>query len=632
MCGLCGVATSIGYVPSADAAVVARIRDRMERRGPDGSGLWPPEHHRQTPPSHVILGHRRLAVIDPTPAGHQPFISDDGLGILLYNGALYNDAALRDRLANHGHRFRSNCDTETVLTALTTWGMDALPRLRGMYAIAYYDRKRETLLLARDPLGIKSLYWWEQSAAGVREIAFASEPRALLAHPAIAARPDIIAVSAYLTTIRTTLDDRTLFLGIRSLRPGEAIEFDLRDAALPMRRSFHIRLDREMETRAHPPGSTPADQSQLTNQVRSAVIDSVTSHLRADVPSCCLLSGGLDSTIVATIASRHMPPDAPPLRTYCSGTSVGEDDDLTHARRVSARLGTLHAQAPISREIFSQRWRSMVRAMRSPLSTPNEVAINEVARCLRADGVVVALSGEGADELFGGYGIALDHAAAYIAGRADLHADAPDGGTFQLFDAAWIAPREKSSILNADAARRSEGDAALRAHYRDEFVRLREDCDDDLSAHLRFSRRINLPGLLQRLDTATMLEGVEGRTPFADASLAALAESLPIGEKFHPADHGGDPHTAFAGQRTKRCLRRAFAHDLPTDVLSREKASFPLPFQEWLPDTAPVIRRSAFAKEMFTREAIDAVAANPTPLWRLAWPMINLALWGEVFE
>lgn len=616
MCGILGLAAVRGAELSVDDAAVCRMRDVMAHRGPDGAGLWRRDH--------VVLAHRRLAVVDLSEAAAQPMVTGDGRRALVYNGELYNEREVRAALAAEGVECRTRSDTEVVLLALATWGAAALPRLRGMYALGYADVEAGTLLLARDPLGIKPLYW--ALTNGARELVFASEPRAILDHPRVSAKPDLVTVSAYLTTIRTVLGDRTLFQGVRTLRPGEALEFDLRGEEVVIRRPPRA-------VRGPAPGAG-------REAVRDAIEDSVRRHLKADVPVCALLSGGLDSTIVAAVTKR----ERDHLRTYCSGAEGSEKGDLEFAREAAGVLGTVHAEAPVTREMFRERWPEMVAAMGVPLSTPNEVAINELSRRLRADGQIVALSGEGADELFAGYERPVLDAAGFEGvlpgwdwraslGEAGVAAATLPPGEFQLHAAAWVPVDAKGAVLAEDVWRGLEGDEALRAFYREAFERVQplgmppaegDDPLERLRRHLWFHRRVNLAGLLQRLDTATMLAGVEGRTPFADVEVAALAESLPVGEKV-AIDARPDGVPAV---KTKIALRRAFVADVPEGVLNRPKASFPLPFQTWVEDQAGVLRASAFAREVFSTAAIEAVAANPGGMWRLAWPMINLAMWG----
>ncbi len=598
------MATPLGSRPSPTRGTLARMRDAMAHRGPDGAGEWVSRS------GHVRLAHRRLAVLDPSPAGAQPFMLERlgrVLGVLVYNGELYNDRDLRESLARaHGASFHTHCDTETLAVLLALEGARALSRLRGMYAFAWYDVERETLLLARDPLGMKPLYWWESPSASQREIAFASEIRPLLMHPGVSTQPDLVTVSSYLTTIRTTLGARTMYRDIRTLDPGDWIEFDLRDERLRERRGR----------------TTVGDVVSLgvrdPSDVRAVLTESITRHLRSDVAMCSLLSGGLDSTILAAVSRRQMSD----LWTYCSGvpaTSESEQGDLEYAREAAGALHTRHTEAPVSRELFLERWKFLIDAARVPLSTPNEVAINEVARVLRSQGCVVTLSGEGADELFAGYEAPMNSAASFVSRQPG--ASPRECALFQLTDAAWAPLESKLALLNRGAWRAIEHDQALIEAYTESFAAVQAERDDEpLQAHLRFSRRVNLAGLLLRLDSATMRESVEGRTPFADAVVAALAESLPMREKFVPA-------TSTEQAQTKIALRSAFSDMVPASILHRPKASFPLPFAEWIGAMTPTLHTSAFARELFTPAALHLVARQPNRLWRLAWPMINLAMW-----
>jgi len=618
MCGIVGVVATRGRVPSVDRHALTRMRDRLAHRGPDDAGLW-----RQ---GQFALGHRRLAVLDPTRAGHQPMLAQGERFALVYNGELYNDRELRGELESLGVRFTSACDAETLLHALIRWGEDAIDRLRGMYAFAFCDAARHRLILGRDPLGIKPLYWWMGSVGGGHEMALASEIPALLEHPSIRPRANPRVISSYLTTIRTTLGRETLYDGIATLRAGEWLDVDLSEPTPRM--IAHDAWDRARAS------SDPAPDSEPEPRVRSLVDDSVLRHLRADVPVCALLSGGLDSTIITSSALSQ----GAPLATYASGAAAAEAEpsgsdegtDLAWAARVAETLGLPHAQVPISRDAFALAWPEMIARLGVPLSTPNEVAIHALSRRLRRDGHVVALSGEGADELFAGYDGPMRQALEFV------ESGGVDGGLFTLDAHAWVARRSKPGVLSPWCWQAAGEDETLVSAYRSEFnaLRSRADTDDPIAAHLAMQRRINLAGLLQRLDTATMLAGVEGRTPLADFDIARLAESLPVACKYRvaePIEVGG---LRLVGERhpraeTKAVLRAAFADRVPRDVRDRAKASFPLPFQEWVADHAAALSRSEFACAIFTPQARSEVARRPHELWPLAWPMVNLALWGE---
>lgn len=590
MCGLVGVIGLGTPVKITDPALI-RMRDTLVHRGPDDAGFW------RCP--WAAIGHRRLSIIAPGPTGHQPMLSPSGRYVLAYNGELYNDSEVRQQLGREGVRCRTDCDTETVLLSLAHWGTDALKKLRGMYAFVFIDRDLRRVVLSRDPLGVKPLYIARTAS---KQLVFGSEPPAVLAHPEITPEPNWEVVSAYLTTIRPTLGSSTMFRGIETLLPGETRVYDARS------NSPHETLDW---------WSDQSEISESSAQDTSGVIEeSVRKHLRSDVPICSLLSGGLDSAIVSVVANEHV--DS--LETYCAGArSEGFDDDFVHARSMSAVLGTAHHEIEIDQTYFADQWASMVARIGLPMSTPNEVAIYAVACSLHSAGSVVTLSGEGADELFGGYEPPLHAAAEHVAslnGRRDI-----DGGLFQLRSNSWIATDVKDRVMRDQAWSRAGRDGAMIEIYRSAFDSLRASAptDSPLQAHLRFHRRMNLPNLLRRFDSATMLASVEGRTPFADVEVAKFAEALPMWDKFVD----GDP------AETKKALRSGFASRLPASIASRPKASFPLPFQDWVGAHASVLRTSQLAQELFNTEALQTVSAAPEALWPMAWPMINIALWGE---
>jgi len=616
MCGILGIARNRGSAVGLSDQQIEHMRDTMTHRGPDGYGLWREPIH-----GHIALAHRRLAVLGLGESGAQPMHTahDATIGMprfsIVYNGELYNDAELRVELRARGVQFRSACDTETVLRAFETWGLESIPKLRGMFAMGIYDAKMRVLTLARDALGVKPLYYKNDGG----ELVFASDLRAILAHPNTTALPDLRMVSAYMTTIRAVLAGRTLFDGVSSLGPGEMMLVDLDGArgSTP-----HAEIRRWWQ----PPAESADLDGNWADEVRGAIEESVGLHLRADVPTCALLSGGLDSAITATLARDEIRN----LRTYCAGDIASVDDttgDLFHARDVARRIGSSHAEAALDAETFNETWRWMITQNALPLCTPNETAIYAVASRLREDGCVVTLSGEGADELFAGYQQPLDSAMAML-GASQTGEGA---GLFELRSCAWVPIDFKPGIFDQDVWHYLEQDRWLMETYEDEFKTCVRDAGGYcLGAHQRFYRRINLTGLLRRLDNATMLASVEGRTPFADAAIAELAERIPMEAKYHAhATVGVGAGGAEDAVRTKLVLREAFADRVPSAVLSRPKASFPLPFQQWMASSAPALRESSFARALFQPAAIETVASDPAKHWNLAWPMINIALWGD---
>lgn len=612
VCGIFGVASPAGTHPAIELGYALHLRDMLEHRGPDSAGI--------ERLGSVLLGHRRLAV-----RGHDAYCAQPmrRFGLLAYNGEIYNTTDLRDWRSCFTPGVQAECaqgDTSLLAELLAQHGVaKTVARLRGMYAFAWVDAAGSQLTLARDTLGIKPLYYARCFMGGMAHVAFASEiaPLAELLQREGNLAPDYGACSAYLTTIRTTLHDRTLFEGIRTVLPGQVVEFQLR-GSLPMR-----------EARYAPACHQRANRHEVADprETRRVVEDSIRAHLVSDVPLCCLLSGGLDSTIVTAIAaSAAREAGLQPLATYSveavhdpsaprdlsGGCDEGDGVFAEHAARA---IGTGHQRVVLDRSMFVEGWRSMVMKSGMPLSTPNEVAIRLVARVLKAEGHSVALSGEGADELFCGYAGPMEAAKRHIEGGYG------NGARFSVIDGAWVTLEAKQAVVSEAFWSASCGDSALLAAISAEY----DACGGEgggLETHLRLMQSVNLGGLLRRLDSAMMLEGVEGRTPFADATVAAFANALPLADRYQVCQ---------GRSITKACLRSAFADVVPVTIMQRAKASFPLPFIEWLgqdKSLCAVMGRARAREAFFSPAASELVGFDPSKAWSMAWPMMNLGLWA----
>lgn len=629
MCGILGLATTRNDRLSLDERAICRLRDTLTRRGPDDAGLWMN--------GHIALAHRRLAIIDPehgsqpmaialtpTPApapGTHDAGSEDHF-LITYNGEIYNHRELRRELIELGHRFETNCDTETVVRAYAQWGVQSFDRFRGMFALAIYQPATHTLTLARDSLGIKPLYYATVNTPQGREFIFASEPIAILAHPHFDRRPDWAVVSSYLTTIRTTLGSRSFFAGLHVVQPGEMIRIDLSG------KEIGIKIGRWYEDHAAP---TPTSFPQAIDDLRSLIEHSVEAHLLSDVPTCALLSGGLDSSIITSLACDHLDE----LDTYCAGALLLGDtnNDFVHARTMARQLGTNHHDVAVRMKEFQECWPWMISQLGVPLSTPNEVAIYTVARKL-AERAKVTLSGEGADEFFAGYEVPVRRAVDFF---STYEGDSRAAAEFTIGTQAWIPMEDKAVILREEIMEFAGHDEDLQSSLALAFIDA-DDRESGLRAFLRTQQDFNLTGLLSRLDTATMLASVEGRTPLADRVIAQFARSMPFeylwtehddDQKDRESASGGTSLATQTATTSKRILRHAFADRLPPEIVHRPKASFPLPFRFWMDSHVDVLQRCAMAREVFTEKSITTICENPAGNWGAAWPMLNLAMWFE---
>lgn len=573
----------LGSAAGASEEVVRAMCDQLAHRGPDDAGTWlSPDHA-------TALGHRRLSIVDLSPAGHCPMPNEDRSVWITYNGEVYNHAEHRGPLEARGHRYRSHSDTETLLHLYEEHGTDMLRSLRGMFAFAIWDASRSRLMLARDRLGVKPLYY---TVAG-GQLIWASEVKAILAHPAVSREVDEEALAQYLT-FATVPPPATLFTGIKKLPPGSFLlatpAGDLRVERwwTPLEPEYHY--ERELAT-----------EDAAAETLRALLSSAVVEQTMADVPHGLLLSGGLDSTFILGLLSRHLPD---PVRTFSIGFENAPGfDEREHSRFAAQTFGSDHLELVLQPQDVIASVPGVVEAQDEPLSDWVSLPLRALTRGVRDGGVIVVQVGEGSDELFSGYPRYLRYGrlhggvwSAYgripgpirrmaaSAARATL--GLADGGreVVDLFDRAgrgepifvsgavahWDV--EKAHLLSAGSRDRLAGRerSAPLAHaaMSDYFAAAARP--DIYSAMAWQDLQVRLPELLlQRVDRMTMLNSIEARVPFLDHRVVELAFQLP------PAYKVGEGVS-------KRVLKRAAAGVVPDAVIHRRKVGFDVPLAQWL--------------------------------------------------
>ena len=550
MCGFVGFAS-----PSRSydrTAVVRAMADAIAHRGPDSEGYLVDEA--------VALGFRRLSIIDLA-GGDQPMETPDGRVAVCFNGEIYNHHALRATLEQAGHVFRTRSDTEVLLHGWEEWGADLLGHLRGMFAFVIYDRPRRMLFLARDPFGIKPLYYY---ATG-DELLFASEVKAFLAHPSFEKRLDERLLPAYLC-FEYLPGDRTLFEGVRRLPPATCLTWQ--DGELRAHRYHRLAFAEES-----------AAPEEWDARIAGAVRDSVRAHAAADVEVGCFLSAGVDSSLVAAEAAQVM--DA---RTFSIGYGEERYSELAAAGELAGTLGLRNTAAVIGPAEFFGSVPAVQYHLDEPLPNPSAIPLYHLGQ-LAARDVKVVMSGEGADELFGGYAYyqeCLDFAP-YLPVPAPLRRLAGNV-------AEALPPFHGRRFL-------MRGRHALPVRYlRNEYVYAFEECGrylrapldcppppwwtadvfaeaeelDEVTAMQYADLRVWLPcDILQKADKMSMAASLELRVPFLDRHVADVALRLPTAERVTRA-------------QTKPALRRAAALSLPTKTAQMPKIGFVTPLAQWL--------------------------------------------------
>jgi asparagine synthase (glutamine-hydrolysing) len=560
MCGINGILRLSDGAPAIDREELLRTRDAMAARGPDGAGAWTSSDGR------VALASRRLAILDLSEAGAQPMASADGRFRIVINGEIYNFAELRRELEGEGVRFRSHSDTEVVLALYVREGAAMLGRLRGMYGLAIWDDREKSLLLARDPLGIKPLYF----ALADGCLRFASQVKALEAGGAVSREVDPAGVAGFLLW-GSVPEPLTIRRAIRALPAGHFLM--IQDGVLG-------------EPRPHRSGAIP----EMTAE--QAIEDSVTAHLVSDVPVAVFLSAGLDSGLIAALARHHLP-EPPATFTLSFDVLAGTArDEAPLAAEVARVLGTRHVERRVGRADFPGLWRDALAAMDQPSIDGFNTYV--VSRAAHEAGLKVVLSGLGGDEIFGSYPSFADVprlartarwtaripglAAAWpglarlaAPGRPKLAGLLRYGRTLPgayFLRRGLFLPEELPAVMGRDAAAAglagydpvidSAGAlAAANGHAPDDWTAVHE------LETCRYMRN----QLLRDADWASMASSVELRVPFVDAWLRRQLAA----HAFEPA----------RGQGKAELVRR-IAPELPAALFDRPKTGFYVPVMEWL--------------------------------------------------
>ncbi len=574
MCGIAGIFSHGSRGVSVSREELLAIRDAMLSRGPDGAGLW------MSPSGRVGLAHRRLSIIDLSEAGSQPMGNGDGTVQIIFNGEIYNYLELRTGLEAAGHRFRSHSDTEVLLKMYERHGDKMLPMLRGMYAFAIYDARDGSLFLARDPFGIKPLYYSDDGAA----LRFASQVKALLRSPAIDRSPEAAGHVGFFLW-GSVPEPYTLYRGIRALPAGTSMKVDSQGRRTECR--FTSIEDELAESERF--ATSRHDERETLEVLRAATLDSVRHHLVADVPVGVFLSSGIDSTVLAALARET---GLSALRTVTLGFNEYRgttNDETPLAEAVARQLDAKHETCWISRQEFVAERESILAAMDQPsVDGVNTYFVSKVAA---QAGLKVALSGLGGDEVFRGYPSFRDvpRLVRWLSpfsglrrfGRGFRYVSAPFlrrftspkyaglleyggswGGAYLLRRGLFM-PWELPAFLDPGLVRAGWDELQPLARLEHDVNRIKSPQLKVSSLELSWYMRNQL---LRDSDWASMAHSLEIRVPFVDLVFIRTVAAL-----------------SMNGQSvSKTDLVRVPAARLPTAVINRPKTGFSVPVREWL--------------------------------------------------
>jgi asparagine synthase (glutamine-hydrolysing) len=632
---MCGIAGAIWTDPqrAVSREVLERMTDVLAHRGPDDAGFYE-SIYRLRPPYEpqpgIALGHRRLAVID-IEGGNQPMSNEEGTIWVVFNGEIYNFAALRNRLEGSGHKFRTRCDTETIVHLYEDEGLDCVTHLNGMFAMAIWDAGRRRLVLARDRLGQKPLVYRHDAG----RLLFASQLKSLLEVPDVPRELDPSSLDEYLT-YQYVPHPNTIFRGIGKLPPGHCAVYQ--DDEFEVQAYWRPDFSREVAVR----------EAQYAEQLRDLLTDAVQSRLVSDVPLGAFLSGGIDSSLVVALMRQA---GGPPVKTFSIGFPVPEYDERRHARRAAEFLQADHTELEVTPDAVAILPR-LVEHFDEPFADSSAVPTWYVSKLAR-EHVTVALTGDGGDELFAGY---PRYRAVRLGQRVD-RLPSPVRAVLATRLWQWLPARERqksllrrwkrfTSALRLPPQRRylewiaifnEAGRAEL---YSDEFLSRLPDSDpagfvtrawdragtrDPVTAASMTDLVTYLPGdLMTKVDVASMAHGLECRQPFLDHRVVELAAAMPVRWKFR-------------GGRGKRILRRAFGELLPKPIWRRRKMGFGVPLDHWFRNELVEMTNDV----LLSRQSRDRGYFRPETVQRLVtehqrgtfdhsyrlWALLVLELW-----
>jgi len=627
MCGLVAILTAGRSLVDREG-VLRSMLSRIAHRGPDGEGNV---HILEQ----ALLGHCRLAIIDLV-HGAQPMQSVDRRYTLVFNGEIYNYLELRQTLIQQGHSFDTFSDTEVLLKLLIQEGTEAVRRLNGMFSFVFHDREHNRWIAARDPFGIKPLYF----SSVDNELLFASEIKALLAHSAVDAKRDNTALHQYLS-LQFCLDERTLFSGIYKVKPG--YYFTGHGNAIEKKVCYwdtNYQIDHYHT------------EEYFVDRLRATLEDSIRLQIRSDVPLGCYLSGGIDSSLVSTLTSQYL--DTPTPMFHGRFTEGMAYDESEYAKAVVASTGGIYHEVVPTALNFVDYLPNLIYALDEPLAGPGlfpQFAVSKLAR----GHVKVVLGGQGGDEIFGGYArylvgyleqaikgaifetkeegrhlVTLDSIIPQLPLLKQYHpllANFWNKGLFEDMDARYFHLIDRSQglskLLHSDTLA-SFNNGELFAEFQNVFNH--PDTQSYINKMTHFDQKTLLPALLQIEDRVSMAVSLESRVPLLDTRIVDLVTTMP-------------PPLKFQGGQAKHILKKTIRNLLQSKVLDRkDKMGFPVPLKEWM-SGGPVrdfigdtlLSQSSLQRGIYKPESLQNMMVHQGVGGRQIWGALSLELWHQRF-
>ena len=602
MCGIAGIVTK----RENKKEIIEAMSKRIEHRGPDGEGYFFD--------GDVALAHRRLSIIDLS-TGNQPMFNEDDTVVTVYNGEIYNYVELRDELVKAGHKFKTKSDTEVLIHGFEEWHTDLPKYLRGMFAFAIYDKKSNELFLARDNFGIKPLYYTVMDGTFM----FASEIKAFLDTPDFKKELNEDILQAYLEFSFVPTNE-TFFKGVYRLDAGSSLLY--KDGDIKIDKYFKLDFKDKEQTLA-----------EAVESISEVMKDSVNRHLLSDVEVGSFLSSGIDSSYIVSLAK--------PAKTYTVGYDIDKYDEISYAKDLTEKLGINNTSKVIKMDEYMEEFPKIMYYLDEPTSDPAAISLYFVAKLARRD-VKVVLSGEGADEFFGGYNYYREEVDMKFYNKIPYFIRHFIGKIASLFPEGrgfnFLVRRGEKLENSYIGVNRNFSEKMARKVLSKEYNLRGIDVTKEIykqfagysNIHKMQAIDINywlMKDILLKADRMTMASSLEGRVPFIDKEVFKVASGLPIDYK-------------VTKENTKVALREAAKEVIPTEAYKKKKLGFPVPIREWMKTTevSDEIRKmfnkeftSKFFKVDVINELLDEHISGKKDNYRKIWTIYSFLTWYEIF-
>lgn len=617
MCGFIGAYEPKGRIKYG-ALPLKYALGKISHRGPDSFGIYENDFLR--------VGHARLKIIDLHNRSNQPMISSDKNIILAYNGEIYNYKLLKLELEKLNFNFITDSDTEVIINAYKAWGADCVKKFHGMFAFCLYDNKANFLYLARDPFGIKPLYYTVLN----NEIVFSSEIKGILYHPDFIKKVNLEGVSSFLS-FRQPINYETCFENIYMIPPAALFQYSSKGC----QKIQYWALN-----------DNPVKFSLEIELLKNKIQNSISNVIVSDVPICTFLSGGLDSSIIASELSKIMDDTT----AYTIRINMNKYDESKYAEIIAKHFNLKHKIIDVDSDEYLTLSKELVKIRDQPLAMHNEVALYFLSKNVRQD-FKVALSGEGADELFGGYGRIFRSVFEFIKQPycfINRNFSRVNWSRYMLEKYSYFPMEEKKYIFNSAARKHLDDDDRIYKYFKGIFYK-----SSVINMHrqlFKFFMTFHIHGLLVMMDSMTMANSVEVRFPYLDHELAEYAYHLPYNQKIRWNNRLAPLIACFMNvnkysenlDTTKYFLKKSYKNVLPKEIVSRKKEVFPVPLTEWflgkhkdhlqtllLGNNSKLL--NFFDKKSLSTWLSKSSETKNISYGRCAWMLLNIEYWLREF-